>query len=224
MRRVSLLSAILFLAATACPAAGIGDFAIDMLHGYAYTKSPVTQLDANGQPHIYPRQIDSIDCANLEDARKVMEGRADTLLSVISPLTGAGHASVKVVLYTPKALKSRYAFTPNYAAQDEVTALMDAQGHVAEKLFADALQKSNIFGTVSVVESDKPADEPLDGYQYKIWWDDKLDGKPVMAWIVANAKGEKRPVQIPVGYGQTFAGLPDMITRMKTVIDQFPSD
>ena len=93
-----------------------------------------------------------------------------------------------------------------------------------EKLFAEALQKSNIFGTVTVVDSDMPADEPVDGFQYKVWLDDKLDGKSVMAWILANAKGEKRPVQVTVGYGQNFGGLPDMVARMKTAIDQFPAE
>lgn len=224
MRRVSALFTALFLAGTACSAANIPDIAVDTLHGYAYTTSMVTQVDSAGQPHIYPRQIDQTDCANLEDAKKVLAARAANQLSAISPQADAGHASVKFVLHTPKALEKKIAFTPNYPAKDEATALMEAQGYEAEKLFAEALQKSNIFGTVTVVDSDMPADEPVDGFQYKVWLDDKLDGKSVMAWILANAKGEKRPVQVTVGYGQNFGGLPDMVARMKTAIDQFPAE
>jgi hypothetical protein len=197
----------------------MGDIALDTLHGYAIQTSPVTQVDANGQPHIYPRQVNQIDCANIDDVRKVLEGREEGLLADISPLPGGGPTSVKFVLYTPKALMSRYAFTPNYPAKDEVMALMDTQGRFAEKLFADAMRKSAMFGTVSVVDSDNPAEEPLDGADYKVWLDNKLDGKPVMAWIVADAKGHKRAVQMTTGYAQTFGGLPDMIARMKTAMD-----
>lgn len=224
MRRVLLLSAAIFFAGTACLAAGIGDFAIDMLHGYSYTASQVTQTDAEGRPHIYPRKIDGTDCANLDDARKALEARAEKQLADIVALPTGSHASVKFVFYTPKALLSRYAFTPNYPAQDEIISLMDTQGRIAEKLFADALRKSEMFGTVSTVESDQPADEPLDGAQYKIWLDNKLDGKPVMAFIIANDKGQKRPVQVTVGYGLELKGLPEMVGRMTKAVGEIPVD
>src|SRR5882762_9609809 len=151
MRAAIFLSLAALLTGTACQAGNIPDIAVDTLHGYAFQNSIVTNVDSEGKPHIFPREIESVTYASLEDARKYFQDRADSKVAEIAP------------------------------------------------------QRSNLFASVRVVQSDKPADESFADAQYKLWLDDTVDGKQRAkrpggaAWIVVNKLDMRRMVPQHVG-------------------------